>query len=299
MPDRHESVTVALTPGFSLTQCQPVRLRSRQVLESTGSTNSDLLNDDSRFSSDTRFDWVADQLVSWAQTAGRGQRGRSWHSDPDQCLTFSVRFQRRPAHTGLRLEGLSLWVVCVLHQYLREFREAAPHQSLRLKWPNDLVIAGPGRELGKVGGVLVETRLSTQLETIVIGVGLNLVTPISFLNTGREQSAWLEPHALQPVGLWQDISSVSRAERLRLADGITQAWCKEFQSFQQLGLAAYCDYFERHHVLQNALIEWTDADKKQRGYCVGITTQGGLRVLTEPDRKEFTLMSAAHAVRLV
>ncbi len=43
-------------------------------------------------------------------------------------------------------------------------------QNLRLKWPNDLM-AGPA----KLGGILVESAVTRDALTAVIGIGLNLV----------------------------------------------------------------------------------------------------------------------------
>jgi BirA family biotin operon repressor/biotin-[acetyl-CoA-carboxylase] ligase len=49
-----------------------------------------------------------------------------------------------------------------------------PPGSIRLKWPNDLVIARDGGSVRKLGGVLGETDgLGTDDPRVVVGIGLN------------------------------------------------------------------------------------------------------------------------------
>src|SRR5678815_1226990 len=86
-------------------------------------------------------------LAAEEQTAGRGRRGRRWHSAPEAGLTFSLgRRIRRPAR---ELAALSLVAGVAAARALRALgvRRAA------LKWPNDLLVDG-----AKLGGILVEAR---------------------------------------------------------------------------------------------------------------------------------------------
>src|SRR6185503_7682519 len=86
-------------------------------------------------------------LAAEEQTAGRGRRGRRWHSARGAGLTFSLgRRIRRPAR---ELSALSLVAGVAAASALRALgvRKAA------LKWPNDLVVEG-----AKLGGILVEAR---------------------------------------------------------------------------------------------------------------------------------------------
>src|SRR3990167_256707 len=86
-------------------------------------------------------------LVAEEQTAGRGRRGRRWHSTPGAGLTFSLALRvKRPAR---ELAGLSLAAGVALCKALRALGVA----RAALKWPNDLVVDG-----AKLGGLLVETR---------------------------------------------------------------------------------------------------------------------------------------------
>src|SRR5262245_2998906 len=100
-------------------------------------------------------------LVAGEQTAGRGRRGRRWHSAPGAGLTFSLsRRVRRPAR---ELAALSLVTGVAVARALRGL--GVP---VELKWPNDLVAGG-----AKLGGILVETRAAGRDTLAVFGIGIN------------------------------------------------------------------------------------------------------------------------------
>jgi BirA family biotin operon repressor/biotin-[acetyl-CoA-carboxylase] ligase len=102
-------------------------------------------------------------LVAGEQTAGRGRRGRRWHSAPGAGLTFSLaRRIRRPAR---ELAALSLVAGVAAARALRALGVA----QAALKWPNDLLAGG-----AKLGGILVETRAASRDTLAVFGIGINL-----------------------------------------------------------------------------------------------------------------------------
>ncbi len=106
--------------------------------------------------------WVAEE-----QTAGRGRRGHRWTSPSGEGLLFSVL--ARTACAPARLPPLALVVgLAVRDAVIR----AAPGAPVRLKWPNDVLVAGR-----KVAGVLVEAiTVGSRVEAVVVGVGINVHT---------------------------------------------------------------------------------------------------------------------------
>lgn len=97
------------------------------------------------------------------QTAGRGTRGRPWHSPRGNAyLTLAVpRSLLAPSRLGLfPLEaGVALWeaaAACLA---------PGARGSLRLKWPNDLLWEGR-----KVAGMLIEAGA----DHVFAGVGINI-----------------------------------------------------------------------------------------------------------------------------
>ena len=97
-------------------------------------------------------------IAAEEQTAGRGRRGRRWHSALGASITFSLA--RRISRPTRELPALSLVAGVAVARALR-----ALGVPVRLKWPNDLEVEG-----AKLGGILVETRGGSHA---VIGIGVN------------------------------------------------------------------------------------------------------------------------------
>lgn len=107
-------------------------------------------------------------VLSEEQTAGRGRQGRTWHSPPGTGLWLAVllRPARPPAGGALAIRAGLGTVDAVA--------DAAPEAAPRLKWPNDLVVAGR-----KAGGILCEARWSgPQLGWVAVGIGINVRGPV-------------------------------------------------------------------------------------------------------------------------
>lgn len=100
-------------------------------------------------------------VIAAQQTAGRGQRGRTWQSQSGGLyLSVLLEPDIAIAH-GTLLTFCTAWGLADVLQRL-----AIP---VELKWPNDLVI---GKQ--KLGGILTETRSNHDVIThAVVGVGLN------------------------------------------------------------------------------------------------------------------------------
>jgi len=102
------------------------------------------------------------------QRAGRGTRGRSWHS-PLGGLWMSVLC--RPGDAAAA-ECFSLRVGLAVAAAIEATLPKLP--PLAIKWPNDLMLAGR-----KAGGILCEARWQGgALAWIVAGVGINVCNPI-------------------------------------------------------------------------------------------------------------------------
>lgn len=108
-------------------------------------------------------------LVAEIQTAGRGRRGRVWHSAFGGSLTFSLLW--RVDKGAASLGGLSLVAGLAIVRALRTL--GIGESQVGLKWPND-VVAGPR----KLAGVLIESQGDMLGPTaVVIGVGINVNLP--------------------------------------------------------------------------------------------------------------------------
>ncbi len=107
-------------------------------------------------------------VVAAEQRAGRGSRGRTWHS-PRGGLWLSVL--RRGVATPGGFELLSLRAGLAVARVLDGLPAAVP---VMLKWPNDLMVHDR-----KVGGLLTEARWQgDRLQWVAIGLGLNVANAI-------------------------------------------------------------------------------------------------------------------------
>jgi BirA family biotin operon repressor/biotin-[acetyl-CoA-carboxylase] ligase len=106
------------------------------------------------------------------QTVGRGREGRRWVAPSGAALLLSLGF--RPTW----LEPDRVWRLAALTSLAMaeagEMVAGLPAGTIRLKWPNDLVIATDPGEVRKLAGVLGETDgLGTPDPRVVVGIGLN------------------------------------------------------------------------------------------------------------------------------
>ena len=108
-------------------------------------------------------------LSAVSQTAGRGQKGNTWHAEPGENLTFSIvlKFgdkcfpELRAEDSFMISEITAISVVQLLEKY---------DLDAMIKWPNDIYI---GDE--KVCGILIENSLcSNGVKSSIIGIGLNI-----------------------------------------------------------------------------------------------------------------------------
>lgn len=131
--------------------------RRVDVVESTGSTNADLVR---RVGADEDVDGAV--LIAENQTAGRGRLGRQWNAAPYAQLTVS-------AGVGARDVPVERWGWLPLAAGIAVVDAVAAITGVRadLKWPNDVMAGGR-----KLAGILAEAVPSKNV--IIVGVGLNV-----------------------------------------------------------------------------------------------------------------------------
>ena len=125
--------------------------------ETVTSTNTLILNDEALLANHGLV------MTAQHQTAGRGRMGRAWASIPGAQLQFSVVVHPRMREAdvpvialiaGLAVAG-GIWEATGL--------------AARLRWPNDVFLAGR-----KVCGILVEAKPDAAGHSrLVIGIGIN------------------------------------------------------------------------------------------------------------------------------
>ena len=114
--------------------------------------------------------------VADEQTAGRGRSGRTWTAPAGAGLLLSVGFRPAwlaPDHTW-RLAA----IVALAMAEAAEREVRLPARSIRLKWPNDLVVETRDGTVRKLAGLLGETvGLGGDEPRAIVGLGLNADWP--------------------------------------------------------------------------------------------------------------------------
>lgn len=97
------------------------------------------------------------------QTHGRGQRSKTWVSDPNSNLTFSALLRPgNPRH----IHSLTLVAALAICETIAPLIDMPPS----IKWPNDILVDGK-----KVSGILVETSfIGPSVDRLILGVGINV-----------------------------------------------------------------------------------------------------------------------------
>lgn len=131
-------------------------------------------------------------LAAREQTAGRGQRGNTWFTQPGCNLTFSIVLKRLllPAADAVRLNFCASVAVA---QFLE-----SEGVNAQVKWPNDIYVGGR-----KICGMLIENTLGPdgRLMASVIGIGIN-VNQVEFPQLANATSLALctgKSYALEPA----------------------------------------------------------------------------------------------------
>lgn len=149
--------------GYPLTAAISPRV---QVIESTDSTNADVV---------AHLQAAPDEwphlslLLTTDQRAGRGRLDRTWTTPPGTALALSV---------VVRVGGIPSasrgWVPLIAGAAMTRAVAAqlagTPH-SVRLKWPNDVLLDG-----AKLCGILAEV-VPGHTDSVVIGAGVNTRMP--------------------------------------------------------------------------------------------------------------------------
>ena len=195
-------------------------------------------------------------IIAESQTAGRGRLGRTWHSERESGIYFSmVLFPKAPPSLA---PLFTLATAVAMHNAVERYTGL----DIDIKWPNDLLV---GRQ--KFCGILSEIQAEVDLvKTMIVGVGVNA------------------NHEHFP----EDIAH--RATSLRIASGRIQSrveilleFFEEFESiymdFERKGTAGIIDQWTRFSSFANGRkIEIHDGVRKIAGVTRGLNPLGALRI---------------------
>jgi BirA family transcriptional regulator, biotin operon repressor / biotin---[acetyl-CoA-carboxylase] ligase len=239
-------------------------LARHQRFDRVGSTN------------DVVRDWLADGTaevclaVADEQTAGRGRSGRRWQAPAGGALLLSLGF--RPTWIAPdRVWQLAATASLAMARAASAVAGLADG-TIRLKWPNDLVVETEALGLRKLGGVLGETvGLGTDDPRVIVGIGLNA----DWRSDDFPAELAGSMTSLRQLSADRPIDTVRLLDAFvaRLADGIEALRDGRFDA------AAWSD----HQLTNGRSIRLERPDGAEIVHALGVDTETGGLVVADPD----------------
>ncbi|MBD2136534.1 biotin--[acetyl-CoA-carboxylase] ligase [Anabaena sp. FACHB-1237] len=188
-------------------------------------------------------------VIATQQTAGKGQWGRQWLSNPGGLyLSLGIGCEL-PASASYHLTIATAWGITT------QLRKLGI--TLGIKWPNDLILDGC-----KLGGILTETKVNQGLiSQAVIGVGINWQNSVP--ETGINLEFWQNSHNFHYVN---HLEILAAQVLLGIQSGIDYLKREGINII----LSGYLDLLTNmgDHVYVNNLL----------GTVVGVTQEGNLQL---------------------
>jgi BirA family transcriptional regulator, biotin operon repressor / biotin---[acetyl-CoA-carboxylase] ligase len=202
-----------------------------------------------------------DVVFTQHQTAGRGQRDRTWHS-PAGVLTASIILDEIPA---MQLPTMSLAAGLAVIYAVEDLVQDGQGR-LRLKWPNDVLFEGR-----KLAGILCEASSTGAMGRVVVGVGLNRCVDFSAQDWGDI--------AFRPTSLHQISDQVP--EELALLERLRHyllesAGLLRFQDLSGQGLGGLLPALQSRDALLGQTITVELGAEQITGEAAGIGDRGHL-----------------------
>lgn len=194
------------------------------------------------------------------QTAGRGRLGRRWTAPPKQALLISVATPVSSAG----LSWTSLLAGLAVQRTVTDQRSAGSTHSVRLKWPNDILINGR-----KVAGILSEyLGMKDGQHFVSIGIGLNLTQTVNDLPTSNATSLAL--------------AGGFETNRLALTDSLLSQLITVFTRAEtSAGLSELQDTYRSLCVTPGTNVTVSIGDTQLTGAAIAVST-GGHLVIKDP-----------------
>jgi BirA family biotin operon repressor/biotin-[acetyl-CoA-carboxylase] ligase len=218
-------------------------------------------------------------VLADAQTAGRGRRGRRWHSPAGVGLYMSVVF-RPPAEAGSVWSTTSMLTLTCGVAVAEAIREVA-RLPVTIKWPNDIVVetarsgstagAEPGRaRRRKLAGILAEAAVGGErLQHVIVGIGVNL-------------RAWARPAEIADRATSVEEETSQPCDRAELV-GAVLATLARWRARQLAGdtLAIVDAWRQLAPASEGTVVRWLQDGRQREGTTRGIDEMGALLVATE------------------
>lgn len=241
-------------------------------------------------------------VVAREQTAGRGQRGRTWFARPGECICATYYFAHclNSAQQASEISFLAGLAVCSALDHLWEEPSAT---RLGLKWPNDILLNGK-----KVGGILIELarveseQATAKLFSLSHASGVSTPALVALVGVGVNMSVMDFPPELAPFatslkreGGDGTLDLQDDSNRIGLAGLIAYYLSSWGRRWQPGGLDTLMPDWRRYDQTPGRVFETTEGTADGvpvRGVAEGVADDGAL-CLRLPDGRLLNVRSAS------
>jgi len=200
-------------------------------------------------------------IVTDNQTSGKGRRDNKWDSATNKSLTFSLIL-----HPQIELEKLGLLPLLTGVSIVKGIKSATSIQT-GLKWPNDIML-----NKQKLGGILIESRQTSNGLGVVVGVGLNINEQIQdFSHTLKNQATSLALFSGQTYSREQILSAI----------------LNEFEALYNNQMDSIIFQWTDHCIHQDKEVSFHSGQIKHQGIFQRISSQGYAEIQIKGETQTF------------
>lgn len=209
-------------------------------------------------------------IVARQQTSGKGRHGRSWISEKDSGLYFSIIL--RPKIESKFLPLITLMTSIVVYEVLKEVYNLQPD----IKWSNDVLVNEK-----KISGILAETVETNKGLAVIVGIGINL-NSANFTAELKETATSIELETKEKVDADELLNSLTHFfiyfyEKFQSRNGaekIRIEWEKR---------SSYCSDKDVRVILENKIIYGTTCGLEENGALRVMDKNGEVKIIQAGD----------------
>jgi len=225
-------------------------------LPETGSTNSDAWEHLDKYSQEGTL------FVTDNQQDGRGRRQNKWVSTQGKSLTFSfILYPQSP------LDQFGLFPLLTGVSIVKGI-ESAIYIKAGLKWPNDIMLSRK-----KMGGILIESKSTSDGLAVVVGVGLNI--------NETDQDF---PEPIKNIATSLKIYTGENYSREQILAEILN----EFEQLYKNQWGSIISNWYKHCIHEDSAVSFHTEEGKYKGVFQGITANGHAKIMINGKIKRFS-----------
>jgi BirA family biotin operon repressor/biotin-[acetyl-CoA-carboxylase] ligase len=200
--------------------------------------------------------------VAKEQTAGKGQRGKSWQMQAGKSIAMSLILKTDKLRTDQQFY-LSMLVALAANDFLKKYAR----KETAIKWPNDLYWRDR-----KAGGILIETVFNGAMwKWAVVGIGINI-------NQTRFHKS-----LPNPVSLFQITNN--EYDVIELAEELYEMVMKRVATIAETPVEKIKREYNRHLYKLNETVKLKKANAVFKTTIKGVSLQGQLQTTDTMDRQ--------------